>query len=105
MRDANELTETHQPLKLGWLIQDAGILLFIASVLFGLLSKSNEWSIIAFFSCVVILIGVAAFYLIARTVSTFWKSQSIRAYFGPYLVGSTIWIVLIGLLWSLYRYS
>ena len=82
--------------EMGWFIRLVGWLICIASVFFALGNKSaSPLYVLPFLACLVTLIGVSAAYFIARKFSERWKSKAVRSYFSPYIVGATIWVLLI----------
>jgi len=91
-------------LKLGGLIEALGYALCMASLLFGLNSKGEPWYSLAFLACVAILAGVTIFYILARSLSSTWKTLAVRSYFSPYIIGATIWISLFVILFLVNRF-
>lgn len=85
-------------------IRNVGAAICIASILCALKSKAGsnaDTYAILFFACVSILMGVSAFYFVARLFSERWRSKALRSCFSPYIIGAMIWIVLIPLLMAL----
>ncbi len=101
----SDSTKSGRPFKQSSVIRYAGWVLVVASFLFGVGIKDDVWCTVGFYACVAVLIGVAAFYLIERSLSAAWRDATVRLQFGPYLIGATIWSFLISLLWLVCRYS
>jgi len=81
---------------MGWLVRLVGWAICIASIFLFLGNKSADPPyIIPFWACFSVLVGVAAFYFLARHLSERWKSKAVRSYFSPYIVGSTVWLTVI----------
>lgn len=90
--------------KMGWYIRQLGEGVCIASVLLALHCKTGGPAYrILFWVCVSILAGVSIFYFVARRLSERWRSEAVRSYFSPYIVGATIWLVLVLILAGVYR--
>ena len=81
---------------LGWPIGLFGWVIFFASIFFAVENKSaTPPYAIHFWVTFALLTGVSMAYLVARRISARWKSKAVRSYFSPYLIGATIWSVLI----------
>jgi hypothetical protein len=80
----------------GWLIRIVGWGTFVASVFFAFGNKSHEPPYeIPFFGCLILLAGTSVVYFVKRWMSESWQSATVRSYFSPFIVGSTIWILLL----------
>ncbi len=85
--------------RMGWYIRQLGDVLCVASIPLGLHCKKGEThALILFFACFSILVGVSLFYFIARRLSERWRSEGVRSYFSPYIVGATAWPIIFLLL-------
>lgn len=83
-------------LAMGWFIRLVGWVICIASIFFALSNKSADpHYVIPFWACFAALVGVSVAYFIARRFSEQWKSKAVRSYVSPYIVGATVWLVLI----------
>ena len=93
----NESTESGKSvLEMGWFIRLLGWAICIASIFFALGNKSAKPPyVIPFWACLSALVGVSTFYFVAQRVSKRWKSKAVRSYFSPYIVGATIWLLLL----------
>jgi hypothetical protein len=80
---------------LGWVI-------CIASVGFAMANKSYDPPyVVHFWISFSVLVGAASAYWIGRLTSAKWRSKTVRSYFSPYIVGSTIWLLLFLTFWLL----
>ncbi|MDB6028281.1 MAG: hypothetical protein JWM68_4504 [Verrucomicrobiales bacterium] len=93
----NDSTENRNGvLQMGWFIRLIGLAICAASIFFALGNKSSAPPyVIPFWACFAALVGVSTLYLIARRVSERWKSKAVRSYFSPYIIGATVWLLLI----------
>lgn len=103
----SESTEkTNGLLEMGWFVRLIGWAICIASVFFALGNKSADPPfVIPFWACLSVLVGVSLFYFVARRVSERWKSKAVRSFFSLYIVGATIWLLLILLFVVLDRFA
>jgi hypothetical protein len=83
-------------LEMGWFIRLVGWVICVASIFFAFGNKSADPPyVIPFWVCFAVMVGVSLAYFVARRVSEPWKSKTVRSYFSPYIVGATIWFLLI----------
>ncbi|MEW6156386.1 MAG: hypothetical protein AB1813_03080 [Verrucomicrobiota bacterium] len=93
-------------LRMGWIVWLIGWVIFIASIFFALANKSSHPPyVIPFWTCFLALFVGSAGYFIARQVSDGWKSNTVRPFFSPYIIGSTVWLLLILLFVLLDRFA
>jgi hypothetical protein len=99
----NDLKEQVNHLgKAGGSIRLIGWGILALSIFFALSNKTADPPyIIAFWLSFAVLIGISAFYAVARSVSDRWASKAVRSYFSPYILGATVWLLLFGLFLAL----
>lgn len=97
MPPTDKTTENgNSSLEIGWFIRLAGWAICAGSVFFALGNKSADPPyVIPFWFCFATLVGVSVFYFFAKRIFVQWKSKDFRSYFSPYIVGATIWLLLI----------
>jgi len=82
---------------LGRIVYAIGWVIFPASILFALFIMSGDHPriLFLFWLSFSIFCFVSVAYIMLRAVSEKWRLKVIRAYVSPYIIGSTIWLILV----------
>src|SRR5262245_21842094 len=89
------MNEPAQNSVLGWFLYFIGWAVCVASIFFAVNNKSSSPPyVVQFWVSFSVLVGISTLYLVERRTCEHWKSEEVRLYFCPYIVGATIWVVL-----------
>ena len=98
--------ESEQLNKGGLVFYCAGWFVLGLSIMFALESKSaSPKSEAPCWYALSVLLVASLVYCIGALISKKWHSKRIRFYFGPYLLGSTGWLILFLFFWLVGRFA